>query len=107
MMNVKRLKPLDDFNGGGGPLVTVILDGVGIGSRDESDGVYVAHTPVLDRLFREPLFTELKAHGTAVGLPSDEDMGNSEVGHNALGAGRIFAQGAKLVNEAVPQRINF
>jgi bisphosphoglycerate-independent phosphoglycerate mutase (AlkP superfamily) len=35
----------------------------------------------------------VKAHGTAVGLPSDDDMGNSEVGHNALGAGRIFAQG--------------
>ncbi len=100
-MKTYRLKPLDHFNDGGGPLVTVILDGVGIGSRDESDGVYVAHTPVLDRLFKEPLFTELKAHGTAVGLPSDDDMGNSEVGHNALGAGRIFSQGAKLVNEAL------
>ena len=36
----------------------------------------------------------VKAHGTAVGLPSDDDMGNSEVGHNALGAGRIYAQGS-------------
>lgn len=35
----------------------------------------------------------VKAHGKAVGLPTDDDMGNSEVGHNALGAGRIFAQG--------------
>lgn len=35
----------------------------------------------------------VRAHGTAVGLPTDDDMGNSEVGHNALGAGRIFAQG--------------
>jgi 2,3-bisphosphoglycerate-independent phosphoglycerate mutase len=35
----------------------------------------------------------VKAHGTAVGLPTDDDMGNSEVGHNALGAGRIYAQG--------------
>jgi 2,3-bisphosphoglycerate-independent phosphoglycerate mutase len=43
----------------------------------------------------------VKAHGTAVGLPSDDDMGNSEVGHNALGAGRIFAQGAKLVDSAL------
>jgi len=43
----------------------------------------------------------VKAHGTAVGLPSDDDMGNSEVGHNALGAGRIFAQGAKLVDQAL------
>jgi 2,3-bisphosphoglycerate-independent phosphoglycerate mutase len=84
-----------------GPLVTVILDGVGIGKRDESDGVFSAHTPVLDALFLEPLFTRLTAHGKAVGLPSDDDMGNSEVGHNALGAGRVFAQGAKLVNEAI------
>ncbi|XP_047052813.1 2,3-bisphosphoglycerate-independent phosphoglycerate mutase [Lolium rigidum] len=46
-------------------------------------------------------WTLVKAHGTAVGLPSDDDMGNSEVGHNALGAGRIFAQGAKLVDAAL------
>ena len=43
----------------------------------------------------------LQAHGTAVGLPSDDDMGNSEVGHNALGAGQVFAQGAKLVSGAI------
>lgn len=43
----------------------------------------------------------IKAHGTAVGLPSEDDMGNSEVGHNALGAGRIYAQGAKLVDLAL------
>ena len=41
--------------------------------------------------------TWLKAHGTAVGLPTDDDMGNSEVGHNALGCGQIYSQGAKLV----------
>ncbi|HNU81083.1 MAG TPA: 2,3-bisphosphoglycerate-independent phosphoglycerate mutase, partial [Bacillota bacterium] len=46
-------------------------------------------------------YTLIKAHGTAVGLPSDEDMGNSEVGHNALGSGQIFSQGAKLVNESI------
>jgi len=85
----------------GGPVVLVIMDGVGIGKRDESDAVYLANTPVLDRLFAERLFTTLKAHGTAVGLPTDDDMGNSEVGHNALGAGRVFAQGARLVNEAI------
>ena len=83
-----------------GPVVQVIMDGVGLGSRDERDGVFVSYTPVLDRLSLEPLYVKLKAHGTAVGLPSDDDMGNSEVGHNALGAGRIFAQGAKLVGEA-------
>jgi 2,3-bisphosphoglycerate-independent phosphoglycerate mutase len=104
-MNI--LQKLNGFKASKGPVVTVILDGVGLGSRDERDGVFVAHTPVLDRLFTEPLYTELKAHGTAVGLPSDEDMGNSEVGHNALGAGRIFPQGAKLVNEAFESGLIF
>jgi 2,3-bisphosphoglycerate-independent phosphoglycerate mutase len=86
-----HLDPLRNYKGFPGPVVLVIMDGVGIGKHDESDGVYLAYTPVLDELFKEPLFTKLKAHGTAVGLPSDEDMGNSEVGHNALGAGRLFA----------------
>ena len=95
------LKRLDKYSEFPGPLVTVIMDGVGIGPQDDSNGVYVAYTPVLDDLSRGPLFTKLRAHGTAVGMPSDDDMGNSEVGHNALGAGRIFAQGAKLVNEAI------
>ena len=45
--------------------------------------------------------TWLKAHGTAVGLPTDDDMGNSEVGHNALGCGQIYSQGAKLVQESI------
>ena len=74
-----------------GPVVTVIMDGVGIGPQDESDGVHMAYTPVLDALMQEKLVTRLKAHGLAVGLPSDGDMGNSEVGHNALGAGRVPA----------------
>lgn len=91
----------------GGPVVAVIMDGVGIGKHDESDGVHMAYTPVLDNLFKEKLTTRLKAHGLAVGLPSDEDMGNSEVGHNALGAGRIFSQGAKLVNEAIESQAIF
>jgi len=85
-------------------LALAIMDGIGIGKRDESDGVYLAHTPALDALFQEPLFAQLKAHGKAVGQPSDEDMGNSEVGHNALGAGRVFAQGARLVNEAIASK---
>ncbi len=84
-----------------GPVVCVIMDGIGIGKQDESDGVYMAYTPILDALLQERLAIRLKAHGLAVGLPSDGDMGNSEVGHNALGSGRIFSQGAKLVNEAI------
>jgi 2,3-bisphosphoglycerate-independent phosphoglycerate mutase len=97
-LSLKRLAGYKPFPG---PLVTIIMDGVGLGKRDDSDGVFLANKPVLDALFKEKLFLKLKAHGKAVGLPTDDDMGNSEVGHNALGAGRVFAQGAKLVNEAL------
>lgn len=100
-MSELSLRPLAGYTSFPGPLVTVIMDGVGIGPQDESDGVAMAYTPVLDELLQEKLVVSLKAHGTAVGLPTDGDMGNSEVGHNALGAGRIFSQGAKLVNEAL------
>jgi len=84
-----------------GPVVLVIMDGIGIGRENEGNAFYLARTPLLDRLMRECPYMTIKAHGTAVGLPSDDDMGNSEVGHNALGAGRIFDQGAKLVNRAI------
>jgi 2,3-bisphosphoglycerate-independent phosphoglycerate mutase len=82
-------------------LLLVIADGVGVAPSGPSNAVTEADTPVLDQLTDGELYTELAAHGPAVGLPSDDDMGNSEVGHNALGAGRIFAQGAKLVNKAI------
>jgi 2,3-bisphosphoglycerate-independent phosphoglycerate mutase len=100
-MSELHLKQLSGYRPFSGPVVTVIMDGVGIGPETENNGVFMAYTPVLDELLQEKLATRLKAHGSAVGLPSDDDMGNSEVGHNALGAGRIFAQGAKLVNEAL------
>ncbi len=95
------LKPHRSFRGVSGPVVVVVMDGVGIGRHDASDAVHLARTPNLHALSKTALCTTLKAHGTAVGLPSDDDMGNSEVGHNALGAGRIFDQGAKLVNESI------
>ena len=98
-MNLK-LEKLTNFNGRKGPLLFIIMDGVGIGERYEGNAVYKANTPTLDKLFASKFYTQLNAHGIAVGLPTDEDMGNSEVGHNAMGAGRIFAQGAKLVNKA-------
>ena len=96
-----KLKRLKSFSGRNGPLLLIIMDGVGVGKRDETNAVYLARTPTLDRLFSSQLYCQLQAHGTAVGLPSDKDMGNSEVGHNALGAGRIFDQGARLVNSAI------
>ncbi len=84
-----------------GPVVLVIMDGVGFGKYKSGDAVQSAHTEVLDRLYEENPWTKLKAHGTAVGLPSDADMGNSEVGHNAMGCGRVFAQGAKLIANSI------
>jgi len=83
------------------PIVLVIMDGVGKGDGGSGDAVACANTPTLDRLLKECPHTYLKAHGTAVGLPSDEDMGNSEVGHNALGCGQVYSQGAKLVGESI------
>ncbi len=83
------------------PIVLVIMDGVGKGDGGSGDAVAVAKTPTLDRLLATCPHTYLKAHGTAVGLPSDEDMGNSEVGHNALGCGQVYSQGAKLVGESI------
>ena len=83
-----------------GPLVLVIMDGVGVGCGDEFDTVALAHTPNLDALARDGAYRTLLAHGRAVGLPSDADMGNSEVGHNILGSGRITPQGAQQVAAA-------
>ena len=96
-----KLKHWEQFKGRPGPLLVVIMDGVGIGRQDESDAVFLARTPTLDKLFVTCPHTQLQAHGPAVGLPSWKDMGNSEVGHNAIGAGRVFDQGAKLVNREI------
>jgi 2,3-bisphosphoglycerate-independent phosphoglycerate mutase len=100
-MDSLSLKPHPSFPGRPGPVLVVIADGVGVAPPGASNAVTEANTPTLDRLTSGELYTELAAHGPAVGLPSDDDMGNSEVGHNALGAGRVFEQGAKLVNMAI------
>ncbi|HNZ31039.1 MAG TPA: 2,3-bisphosphoglycerate-independent phosphoglycerate mutase [Smithellaceae bacterium] len=96
-----HLNKLKSFAGRKGPLLLIIMDGIGIGKPDETNAVWLAKPPNLDQLLKSDMCTQLNAHGTAVGLPSDEDMGNSEVGHNAIGAGRIFDQGARLVNKAL------
>ncbi|MBR6940809.1 MAG: 2,3-bisphosphoglycerate-independent phosphoglycerate mutase [Clostridia bacterium] len=82
-------------------VVLIVMDGVGFSKTGLGDAVTLANTPTLDKLLKERPNTRLKAHGDAVGLPTDEDMGNSEVGHNALGCGQIYSQGAKLVNESI------
>ncbi|PNW82060.1 hypothetical protein CHLRE_06g272050v5 [Chlamydomonas reinhardtii] len=86
-----------------GPLLVCILDGFGENEyKDEFNAVHVAKTPTVDALRAVPhRFRSIKAHGKAVGLPSDADMGNSEVGHNALGSGQVVDQGARLVDLAL------
>ncbi|GLJ37038.1 hypothetical protein SUGI_0750480 [Cryptomeria japonica] len=87
----------------GKPLAVIILDGWGEEKPDQYNCIHVAETPTMDSLKKgaPEKWMLIKAHGPAVGLPTEDDMGNSEVGHNALGAGRIFAQGAKLVDYAL------
>ncbi|RNF08167.1 phosphoglyceromutase [Trypanosoma conorhini] len=83
-------------------LLLVVMDGVGIGPGDAYDAVHLAKTPFIDSHSADAKhFRSVCAHGTAVGLPTDADMGNSEVGHNALGAGRVALQGASLVDDAL------
>jgi len=105
-----QLEKLPTFHGRPGPLLLIIADGVGLAPPGPGNAVYVAKTPNLDGLLASrlgtaiegsPALVALQAHGRAVGLPSEDDMGNSEVGHNALGAGRVFDQGAKLVNKEI------
>lgn len=97
----ETLAPHATFVKPAGPVVVIVADGVGHGPAGPANAVTEAATPTIDALIAERLSLPIAAHGTAVGLPSDDDMGNSEVGHNAIGAGRIFAQGAKLVNQAI------
>ena len=96
-----HLEKSKKFSGVRGPLLTIVMDGVGIAPDNGANAVAAANTPTLDRLMKDYPTLSIKAHGTAVGLPSDDDMGNSEVGHNALGSGQVFAQGAKLVSQSI------
>ena len=97
------LRKLPNFSGREGPLLLIVMDGLGIGAKDDGDAVFLAEPQNLQRLEEEckknALYRSIFAHGPHVGLPSEKDMGNSEVGHNAIGAGQIYNQGAKLVDK--------
>ena len=95
------LQKLSTFPGVPGPVVVIVMDGYGIPKTDVGSAIAAARKPTLDALFAECPNILLRAHGTAVGMPSDDDMGNSEVGHNAIGAGQVYAQGAALVANAI------
>ena len=98
---LKALAKNPNWKGRRGPLLLVIMDGVGYGKYSEGDAVADSKMYHFKAIEAANPHTKLKAHGLAVGLPSDEDMGNSEVGHNAIGCGRVFAQGAKLVGASI------
>jgi len=95
------LQKSSSFTGVAGPVVVIVMDGYGMAERDVGSAIAAARKPTLDQLMTECPHISLRAHGTAVGMPSDDDMGNSEVGHNALGAGQVYSQGAALVANAI------
>ncbi|AMO38063.1 2,3-bisphosphoglycerate-independent phosphoglycerate mutase [Thauera humireducens] len=97
------LQKFPAFAGVPGPVVVIVMDGYGIPKHDVGSAIDAARKPTLDRLFAKYPNIRLRAHGTAVGMPSDDDMGNSEVGHNAIGAGQVYAQGAALVANAIAE----
>jgi 2,3-bisphosphoglycerate-independent phosphoglycerate mutase len=107
-----NLEKLPNYSGVKGPLLLIILDGLGVFKKN-ADGypgnaIDIAQPKNITKLLEnEKIVAYLKAHGTAVGMPSDDDQGNSEVGHNAMGAGRIFSQGASLVDNAINDRSLF
>ena len=83
------------------PVILIILDGFGIGRDDDiGNAVKAANTPNLDKLFKENPTTKIKASGLAVGLPEGQ-MGNSEVGHTNIGAGRIVYQELTRISKAI------
>ncbi len=79
----------------------IVMDGWGIGSGGEGDAIALANTPNFDRLRSSCAYTELHTHGNHVGLPSQKDMGGSEVGHLTMGAGVVLDQGPTRINKAI------
>ena len=85
------------------PLLLCILDGVGINKKIKGNAYKLANTPNLDMLFKKYPNSKLEASGEKVGLPKGQ-MGNSEVGHSNIGAGRIVYQGIQLINEEIKNK---
>jgi 2,3-bisphosphoglycerate-independent phosphoglycerate mutase len=82
------------------PVMLVIMDGVGINPRADHNAVAMAKKPFIDRIWREFPVTSIKTSGEDVGLPPDV-MGNSEVGHMNIGAGRVVYQPFTLINREI------
>ena len=82
------------------PTILIIMDGFGLRDSDMGNAVHAAKTPVLDKLFAENPFSRLSASGLDVGLPAGQ-MGNSEVGHTNIGAGRVVFQDLPKITKAI------
>ena len=82
------------------PVVLMVLDGYGLNEKTEGNAIAMADTPVMDKLMKECPFVPGNASGLAVGLP-DGQMGNSEVGHMNIGAGRIIYQDLTSITKAI------
>ena len=82
------------------PVVLMVLDGYGLSDNPEGNAVAMAQTPVMDKLMKECPFVKGNASGLAVGLP-DGQMGNSEVGHMNIGAGRIIYQELTKITKSI------
>ena len=82
------------------PVVLMVLDGYGLNERTDGNAIAMANTPVMDKLMKECPFAEGQASGLAVGLP-DGQMGNSEVGHMNIGAGRIIYQDLTRITKSI------
>ena len=95
MENVKRRNTMSKK-----PVVLMILDGYGLNDNTKGNGIAAANTPVMDKLMKEYPYVKGYASGLAVGLP-DGQMGNSEVGHLNMGAGRIVYQELTRITKAI------
>lgn len=84
------------------PLILIIMDGFGFGKHDDGNAIDAAKTPNLDRLFQNNPLTQIGASGLNVGLP-DGQMGNSEVGHTNIGAGRVVYQELTRITKAAQE----
>jgi len=88
-------------NHGNRPVLLIVMDGWGLGSGGAEDAIAQANTPVFDRLMADYPNTQLMTHGSYVGLPSNKDMGGSEVGHLTMGAGMVLDQGPTRIKKAI------
>jgi 2,3-bisphosphoglycerate-independent phosphoglycerate mutase len=95
----KWLKPFE------GPMLLCIVDGFGLRDEPEGNAVALAQTPVLDELYANNTHAQLMTHGAYVGLP-DGQMGNSEVGHMTIGAGRTILQNLDLIRKSLSQDLS-